>query len=190
MYPWACTTTNFKAQRLSDHCPWLVGCPSNLYQRSPFTSAFNSQINANTVLWTLLIFEMGKDHERDMSVIQHLNMLVQAHDHDLSSDDSHKSLECGTCTDPERFPSMIKLASEPVDTVEERHSLPSEEAKKSHVVHQTFQFPSSGTSTFQQASEPFANATKTFHGRESPQLLDVERKSKDSTGIRSHRDLV
>ena len=86
MYPWACTTTNFKAQRLSDHCPWLVGCPSNLYQKSPFTSAFNSQINANTVLWTLLILEMGKDHERDLSVIQHLNMPVQAHDHDLSSE--------------------------------------------------------------------------------------------------------
>ena len=31
-------------------------------------------------------FEMGKDHERDLSVIQHLNMLVQAHDHDLSSE--------------------------------------------------------------------------------------------------------
>ena len=38
---------------------------------------------------------------------------------------------------------MITLASEPVETVEKRQSLPSEEAQKSHVAHQAFQFPSS-----------------------------------------------
>ena len=85
---------------------------------------------------------------------------------------------------------MIKLASESIDTVEERQGLPSEEAQKSHVAHQAFKFPSSDTSTFLKTSEPFANATKTFHGGESPQLLDVELKTKRWTEIRPHGDLV
>ena len=72
------------------------------------------------------------------------------------------------------FPSVVKLASETIDTAEERQGLPSEESQERYKAHQALQFPSSDTSTFQEASEPFANATKTFHGRESPQLLDVE----------------
>ena len=85
---------------------------------------------------------------------------------------------------------MVTLASELVDTVKKRHGFQSEEAQKGHKAHQTFPFPSSDTSTFQEASEPSANATKTFHGWETPQLLDVGFKTKGSTGIRSHRDLV
>ena len=76
---------------------------------------------------------------------------------------------------------MVKLASEQVDTVE---------AQKSHMAHQAFQFPSSETSTFQKASEPFANATTPFHGGGSPQLFDVTLKTKGSTRLRFHRDLV
>ena len=67
---------------------------------------------------------------------------------------SYKSLELGTCTGPEKFPSMVELSSEPADTVEKRQGLPSEEAQKSHMAHQAFQFPSSDKSTFQRVSEP------------------------------------
>ena len=64
--------------------------------------------------------------------------------------DSYKSLQLGTCTDLERFPSMAELASEPVDTVDERQGLPSEESQKTHIgPSRTFQFPSSDTSTCQ-----------------------------------------
>ena len=63
--------------------------------------------------------------------------------------DSCKSLELGTCTDPERLPLMVKFASESVHTVEERQGIPSEVAQKSHMAQQATQFPSSDTSTFQ-----------------------------------------
>ena len=84
----------------------------------------------------------------------------------------------------------VKLANKPVDTVEKRQNLPFVEAHKCHMAHQAFQFPPSDTSTFQKKSEPFANATKTFQGRESPQLFDVELKTKGSTRIRFYRDFV
>ena len=85
---------------------------------------------------------------------------------------------------------MVKLANEPADTVEERQGLPSEEAQKRHMAHQAFHFPSSDTSTFQKASEPFANATEPFHGRESPQLFDVELKTEGTARTSAYGDLV
>ena len=85
---------------------------------------------------------------------------------------------------------MVKLASERADTMEKRWGLPSQEAQKSHMARQAFQFPSSDTSTFQKASEPFANATKPFHSKESPQLFDVKLKTKRPTRVRFCRDLV
>ena len=53
----------------------------------------------------------------------------------------------GRCTDLVGVPLIVKLASESVDTVEERQGLPSEEAQKRHTAHQAFQFHSSDTST-------------------------------------------
>ena len=82
---------------------------------------------------------------------------------------------------------MIKLATEPADTVEERQGLPSEEVQKRHMVHQAH--PATRL-RFQKTSELAANATKTFHGRESPRLFDFEFKTKGSTRIRSYRDFV
>ena len=58
---------------------------------------------------------------------------------------------------------MIKPAGETVHTVEERKSLPSEEAQESHVAHQGFKLPSRDTPASQKAFESFADTTKTFH---------------------------
>ena len=85
---------------------------------------------------------------------------------------------------------MVKLARELVRTVEKRQGLPSLETQKSPTAHQAVQFPPSDTSTFQKASEPFANATKPFHSGESPQPFDVKLKTSGSTRIRFYRDLV
>ena len=55
--------------------------------------------------------------------------------HHNQDHDSNKGLELGTCTDPEGFRSVVKLANEPVHTVEERQGLPSDEAQESYVAH-------------------------------------------------------
>ena len=84
---------------------------------------------------------------------------------------------------------MIKLASESMDTVEKRQGLPSKEAKESHMAHEALQSLSCDTSTIQTTSEPFADATKTYHGGKGPQLLDVELKTQGSTRTRAHRKI-
>ena len=78
---------------------------------------------------------------------------------------------------------MIKLASESVDTVEERHSLPSG-------VQEESRGPSGFPIPIQRHVYVSTSIGALCEWAGSPQLLDVERKSKGSTGIRSHRDLV
>ena len=81
--------------------------------------------------------------------------------------DSNEGLELDTCTDPERFPSMVKLASETIYTVEERQGLPSKEAQE--IQHGPSDPPvPTQRHAYVSQSEAFADATKTFHGLMGP----------------------
>ena len=85
---------------------------------------------------------------------------------------------------------MVKPAGETVHTLEERQGLPFEEAQGKYVTHQALQFPSCDTSVIQKASDPCADATKTFHGWKGPQLRHVELKPEGSTATRANGDFV
>ena len=137
---------NSPAARVDTKSSTFKGMTTSRY--SPHLHLLTSGVRPTAATFEILHRECASPKpEREASLASTPGSHDLAQSDSIKNHDSYKSLEFGTCTDPEMFPLMVKLASESVDTVEERQGLLPEEAQ-----HQAFQLPAGDTSTFQKTS--------------------------------------